>query len=784
MDASLQKWSQGFMTSLKKCRKDRNLQQALQLHDDYISKHGSEHFSSIGNQLVSLLVDVGSMCCAQKVFDRLSLPDESSWNSLIVGYAKLKDSKSALSLYQKMSELDESLHLSVPAFMALLKACTLLKDVKIGEILHAKINERGLLDFDVFIGCSLVDMYAKCGFIMKAQEVFDRLPVRDVVSWTSMISVYARHDESAQALSLYEQMLSLGIRPNKVTFSSILTICANLEYLVEGTQTHAYLIECGFELDVIVKNALISMYAKCGAIENAQAVFDEMKVRDVVSWTAMIVAYAQNRQGEDALRMFRGMLQSDVMPNVVTFINILSACTSITSLLGGMYIHVFIIECGLDSQHAIVNALLSLYGICGCLDDANNIFWRTHPDVSNWTTMIAMFAQHGYSSQAFCLFDHMQEKMVELNKITLITILNACTNHAFLLKGQEIHVCIINVGYDLDVELGNALLNMYSKCGSLESAEKTFYRMVSQDVVSWTSMIVAYVGYKLCDNAFEVFQSMIEQSVNPDSITFISILSACTHPLSLQLGQNIHAKIVERGLQYDVVLGNSLLTMYGKCGSLINAQMVFESMHEKNTISWNALISFHINSSNIGTAFKLFQQMVLSSVKLDKVSFLNILSICIGEDLIDQGRLIHMAVAENGFEKDMEVMNALIMMYGKCGNVIDAKGVFDKFQHHNVVTWTSMIAAYAQSGNSQEVVNLFYKMLSSAVKPDKFTLSLVIASCSTSDMLQDGENIHASMVQNNIESDIILDNALINMYGKCGNLVNAQKVFEEILERD
>ena len=344
-------------------------------------------------------------------------------------------------------------------------------------------------------------------------------------------------------------MLSLGIRPNKVTFSSILTVCANLESLVEGTQTHAYLIECGFELDVIVKNALINMYAKCGAIENAQAVFDEMKVRDVVSWTAMIVAYAKNRQGEDALRMFWGMLQSDVMPNVVTFINILSACTSITSLLGGMYIHVFIIECALDSQHAIVNALLSMYGICGCLDDATNIFWRTtHPDVSNWTTMIAMFAQHGYSSQAFNLFDHMQEKRVELNKVTLITILNACTNHAFLLKGQEIHVCIINVGYDLDVELGNALLNMYSKCGSLESAEKTFFRMVSPDVVSWTSMIVAYVGYKLCDNAFEVFQAMIEQSVNPDTITFISILSACTHPLSLQLGQNIHAKIVERGL--------------------------------------------------------------------------------------------------------------------------------------------------------------------------------------------------------------------------------------------
>eukprot|EP00250_Pteridium_aquilinum_P006404 c16339_g1_i1 orf=310-1116(+) len=201
---------------LQKCRKERKPTLALCFHA-YLHKNGFETHASLGNHLVSLLVEVGSMCHAQQVFDSLERQDERSWNILITGYVKHGQSHLALSVYQKM-EQDASLHPSGYSFAALLKACIILKDVERGCAIHAEIARKGLLERDAFIGSTLVDMYVKCGSLNKAQEVFDKMPIRNIVVWTALIAGYVEQGDGEEALKYVEQMQREGITLDSVTF--------------------------------------------------------------------------------------------------------------------------------------------------------------------------------------------------------------------------------------------------------------------------------------------------------------------------------------------------------------------------------------------------------------------------------------------------------------------------------------------------------------------------------------------------------------------------------------
>ncbi|KAI5079867.1 hypothetical protein GOP47_0005346 [Adiantum capillus-veneris] len=277
---------------------------------------------------------------------------------------------------------------------------------------------------------------------------------------------------------------------------------------------------------------------------------------------------------------------------------------------------------------------------------------------------------------------------------------------------------------------------------------------------------------------------MIERGMIPDKAAFISILSACEKPEALELGRSIHAKALETMTVLDTGLSNALLTMYGRCGSIGSAENVFKHIREKSTTSWSALISFHAQNGNVDHAFELFQRMYIDDVKTDIARFVGVLSTCIVESKLGIGRLIHWLLIDSAVEVASVLGNALVSMYGKCRSVTDAKWVFDSLSKIDIVAWTSMLAAYAQHGDSTAVVNLYYEMQSKGVKPDKFVYSLAVAACNTPEMLYDGKNVHACINQSNIEVDLVLANALINMYGKCGSVVSARQVFDNMSERD
>ncbi|MCO5606079.1 hypothetical protein L7F22_060266 [Adiantum nelumboides] len=233
----------------------------------------------------------------------------------------------------------------------------------------------GLDKNNVFVGTALVNLYAKCGALRTAQELFDKLHVRNEVSWTALLAGYAEYGFFKEAFSCFEQMQGEGIHPNAITFSSILKACANSRNLEKGQELHNLVLRDHLLADHIeVGNALVDMYAKCGAMQKAQEVFDELPTRDVVSWNALITGYTQNGHGEEALSCFEQIQEVGFSPNAVTCICILKACGSIRASDRGEAIHALITrEQLLKTCSKVANALVDMYVKCGALEKAKDV---------------------------------------------------------------------------------------------------------------------------------------------------------------------------------------------------------------------------------------------------------------------------------------------------------------------------------------------------------------------------------------------------------------------------
>eukprot|EP00250_Pteridium_aquilinum_P016283 c23034_g24_i1 orf=64-771(+) len=228
--------TQDFFSLVRKCRMEKDLVQALRLHHAFMSQSGLEGHAS---HLVLVLIELGSVCHAQQVFDRMAHRDELLWNALIAGYVKHNEPQHALSLYQIMHEKqDHHIRPSAYTLVALLKGCATLKDLNTGHRIHVEIARRGFLENNIFIGCSLVDMYAKCGYLSIAHEVFKGLPIRDVVSWNALITGYAELGCGKEAIDCLEQMRHERISGNAVTLVCGLKSCGSIGYIVKGQEIH------------------------------------------------------------------------------------------------------------------------------------------------------------------------------------------------------------------------------------------------------------------------------------------------------------------------------------------------------------------------------------------------------------------------------------------------------------------------------------------------------------------------------------------------------------------
>ena len=451
-----------------------------------------------------------------------------------------------------------------------------------GEI-HSEIERQGLIETNLVISNTLIDMYSKCGLLAKAQGVFDLLPVRDVISWTSLIAGYAGIGDGQYAIHLFEKMKIEGISPNAITYVCLLSACGSIGAVTKGQEICHEIDRQGLlERDHLLGNAIVDMYAKCGLLKAAQEVFNKLPYRDIVSWTSLMAGYLEYGYSEKVFECYKQMHLERISSDAVTTLYILKACVNIQDSNKGREIHSEIACKGLlECDIAIGVALIDMYGKCGLIPEAEDVFDKLlMRDTVAWNALLASYVEHQRCEDVFKCLESMQIDGVVQDSVTFVCILKACAISGAAHIGQEIHRQIEKGELlERDSVICNALLDMYIKCGLLGEAREVFENLSFRNVVTYTALITGYSQLGESGIVFDFLDRMIIEGIKPNSVTFISILGVCCHEGLVEKGEVLfHAMCEIHRINPSPQHLTCMVDLLGRAGQLEKAVELIKKM--------------------------------------------------------------------------------------------------------------------------------------------------------------------------------------------------------------
>ena len=695
-----------FVYILKACCSFRAIDKGIEIHAEMARIGLMAKNVVVGNALIDFYAKFGFVTKAQEVFDDLSNRDIVSWTTLIAGYTNQNSGTKALYYFGQM--LNEGIPPNAVTFVCCLNACTHIGSSTEGKQIHAQIAKLEMIRDNIVIGNSLVDMYAKCGLLANAQEAFDDLCIQDVVSWTSLISGYAKYESGESALECFERMKLKGVSPNAVTYVCSLTACGRVGETLKGEEIHAETVKKGvLYKEIAVGNALVDMYGNCGLLMKAQEVFDVLPLRDVITWNALMSGYARHEYGKEALKCFSHMQLEGVAPDVSTLVCGLKACATIGDIDKGREIHMEISRRGCLEKNVVVgSALVDMYSKCGYLRRArevlDNLLVR---DVISWNALISGYVKYECGKEAIACFEQMQDENISPDAVTFVCTLKACGSLGAIKEGREIHVEISKQGLlERDGVIGSALVDMYAKCGLLQHAQEVFDKLIVHDTVSWTALIAGYANNGHGKEALNCFNQMQSNGLCPNVVTYVCGLKACGSIGAIEKGQEIHAEVDREGLlESDVSIGNALADMYMKCGLLVKAQDVFDMLPSRDVNSWNALIAGYAKFKHGVEALRCFEHMQLEGVMPDSGTFVGVLVACCHGGLVEKGQTyLEIMTEDYGISPTTEHHICMVSLLARAGHLDMALKMAAKMQSYSPpLIWDAMLTGCEKWGNME-----------------------------------------------------------------------------------
>lgn len=489
----------------------------------------------------------------------------------------------------------------------------------------------------------------------------------------------------------------------------------------------------------------------------------------------MLKGYAKFSSLDDAVSFLIRMRYDDVAPVVYNYTYLLKVCGDVGEIRRGKEIHGQLIVNGFSLDLFAMTGVVNMYAKCGQIEEAYKMFDRMpERDLVSWNTIVAGFAQNGFAELALDLVTRMHEEGRRGDFITIVSILPAVANVGSLRIGKAVHGYAMRAGFDSIVNVSTALVDMYAKCGRVETARLVFDGMKSRNVVSWNSMIAAYVEGGNPEEAMRIFQKMLDQGVEPTNVTIMEALHACADLGDLKRGIFVHKLLDQLKLGTDVSMTNSLISMYSKCKKVDIAADIFSKLQGKTLVSWNAMILGYAQNGRVNEALNYFCKMRSKNIKPDSFTMVSVIPALAELSVIRHAKWIHALVIRNCFEKNVFVMTALIDMYAKCGAVGTARALFDMMNERHVTTWNVMIDGYGTHGLGKAAVELFNKMLEGPTKPNDITFLCAISACSHSGLVEEGIHYFTSMKKDyGIQPVMDHYGAMVDLLGRAGRLNEA-----------
>ncbi|WOL08843.1 hypothetical protein Cni_G17596 [Canna indica] len=567
---------------IKGCAQLGRVQEAFLL---FSALHRSEILRPDDNSVRSILIvqqsgrifeQVQAYGIKRRLLDDFS--DVISCNSFMSERVKSGDYDTVLERFLEMNRLN--LDYDNVTFVIVLSAVTSGHHYEVGEQFHAMVKKLGLCS-DVSVSNSLMNMYAKMSSLDYANLVFEEMEVLDLVSWNTMISSFAQNSLGAESVELFIEMSRLGVPPDQFTLASILRACSGISKSYSlHEQIHCFSLKQGLFKDVFVLTALVDVYAKKGRLEEAEILFSGMDWFDLASCNALISGYVTNSCGNKALELFTSIIRAGERPNDFTLATVLKACSGLVAFEQGKQIHAYAIKLGFDSDLCVCSGILDMYIKCGNFEEASSIFSNiSKPDDVAWTAMISGCVDNGDEEYALNLYHQMRQSRAMPDEFTLASLIKACSCLAALGQGRQIHGNAIKFGCASDPFVGTALLDMYAKCGNLEDSFCLFKRMNVTNTASWNALILGLAQHGNGKEALNLFKHMISQGIEPDKITFVGVLSACSHSgLVSQVYSYFDSMRINYHIDPEVEHYSCLVDALGRAGLLGEAEKVIETM--------------------------------------------------------------------------------------------------------------------------------------------------------------------------------------------------------------
>ncbi|KAI9087100.1 hypothetical protein K1719_030935 [Acacia pycnantha] len=653
---------------------------------------------------------------------------------------------------------------------------------------------------------------------------------QDFKTWNSVITglcIDARHKE---ALTLFLQCLrgSDVYKPSHLAFATILKSCTAFLAGNLGRALHSFILKQGYGSCQVTSKALLNMYAKCGAFDDCQKLFDQLSPNDPVIWNILLSGLSRSKKHDyNVIRTFWNMhVSGEAKPNSITVATILPICARSRDLDAGKSAHAYIIKSGYETETLVGNALVSFYAKCGLVsNDAFSVFSNIiHKDVVSWNAMIAGLAENEFFEDALALFSSMVKGHLEPNYSTIASILPICAsfdrNVAYYF-GRQIHCYVLQRNeLSSDISVSNSLLSFYVKVGQVAKAEYLFWKMDARDLVSWNAIIAGYASNGEWLKALHLFGNLtFAEKLLPDSVTIVSILPLCAQLRYLEVGKQIHAFVFRNSFLFeDTTVGNACINFYSKCGDIEAAYLAFCMISRKDVISWNSILDA-FGEQRCGSKFvSLLNWMHREEVRPDSVTILTMINFCSSLSQAEKVKEIHSYSIKNGFLGSVTaptVGNAILDAYSKCGNMVyahkmflnlserrnlvtynslisgyvdiglyhDANMIFKGMSETDITTWNLMVRVYAGNDFPEQALCLFSELQALGMKPDALTIMSLLPACIQMASIHLLNQCHGYIIRSCFD-DVRLNGALLDAYAKCGNVGCAHKLFHSSNYKD
>ncbi|KAG2274042.1 hypothetical protein Bca52824_056597 [Brassica carinata] len=481
------------------------------------------------------------------------------------------------------------------SYQCLFEACRELRSLSHGRFLH----DRMLKDCEnpsVTLQNCVLQMYCECGSLEDADKVFDEMPELNTVSRVTMMSAYAGRGLLDKAVGLFSGMLESGEKPASSVYTTLLKSLVNPSALGVGRQVHGHVIRSGLWGNASIEAGILNMYVKCGWLVGAKLVFDQMAVKKPVAWTGLMIGYTKAGRARDALKLFVDLVTEGVEWDSFVFSVVLKACASLEEVNLGKQIHACVAKLGLESDVSVGTPLVDCYIKCSSFESALLAFEKiSEPNDVSWSAIISGYCQMSQFEEAIKTFKSLRSKGASavLNSFTYTSVFQACSVLADCNIGGQVHGDAIKRSL-VGAQYGeSALITMYSKCGCLDDARAVFESMDNPDIVAWTAFISGHAYYGNASEALRLFEEMVSCGMKPNSVTFIAVLTACSHAGLIEQGKHyLDTMLPKYNVAPTIDHYDCMIDIYSRGGLLDEALKFMKQMpFEPDAMSWKCFLS-------------------------------------------------------------------------------------------------------------------------------------------------------------------------------------------------